>query len=164
MDLVTPGIGLIFWTTLVFLLLLALLRIVAWKPILKAVNERNNAIDEAMKQAEIAREEMKKLQTEHSEMMEKNRQERDKMFAEAREIKEQIIQNAKEETSKMVEKMKTDAKADIESQKQAAINELKQQIAVFSIDIAEKVLQSELQDKTKQEALVETLLNDINLN
>ncbi len=164
MDLVTPGIGLIFWTTLVFLFLLVLLRIVAWKPIITAVNERNNAIDEAMKQAEIAREEMKKLQTEHSEMMEKNRQERDKMFAEAREIKEQIIQKAKDDTSKMVEKMKADAKADIESQKQAAINELKQQIAVFSIDIAEKVLQSELQDKPKQEALVETLLNDINLN
>lgn len=164
MDLVTPGIGLIVWTTLVFLILLVLLRIVAWKPILTMVNKRNDSIEEALKQADIAREEMKKLQDDHAEMVEQTRQERDKMFAEAREMKEQIVQKAKDDTAKMVEKMKADAKADIEGQKQAAINELKEHIAVFSIDIAEKVLKSELEDKGKQEALVNTLLDDVKLN
>lgn len=164
MDLVTPGIGLIFWTTLVFLILMLLLRVFAWKPINKAVNKRNDSIEEALAQAEIARNEMKQLQDDHAQMMEKARAERDQIFADAREMKEQIIQKAKDDTAKMVEKMKADALSDIEGQKQAAINELRQQMASFSIDIAEKVLKSELEDKNKQEALVNKLLDDVKLN
>ncbi|MEA1873760.1 MAG: F0F1 ATP synthase subunit B [Bacteroidota bacterium] len=164
MDIVSPGIGLIFWTTFVFIILLVLLRIFAWKPILSMVNKRNDSIENALKQAEIAREDMKKLQLDHEQMMEQTKQERDKIFAEAREMKEQLMQKAKDETDKMVTKMKTDAKAEIEGQKQAAINELKQQVAVISIDIAEKILKSELEDKNKQEAMVNQLLDDVELN
>jgi len=164
MDLVSPGIGLIFWTSLVFIILLVLLRIFAWKPILTMVNKRNDSIENALKQAEIAREDMKKLQTDHELMMEQAKQERDKIFAEAREMKEQLMQKAKDETDKMVTKMKTDAKAEIEGQKQAAINELKQQVAEISIDIAEKILKSELEDKKKQEVMVNQLLKDVELN
>lgn len=164
MDLVSPGIGLIFWTSFVFIILLVLLRIFAWKPILTMVNKRNDSIENALKQAEIAREDMKKLQTDHELMMEQAKKERDKIFAEAREMKEQLMQKAKDETDKMVAKMKTDAKAEIEGQKQAAINELKQQVAEISIDIAEKILKSELEDKKKQEVMVNQLLKDVELN
>ncbi|MDA3911319.1 MAG: F0F1 ATP synthase subunit B [Bacteroidales bacterium] len=164
MDLVSPGIGLIFWTSLVFIILMILLRVFAWKPILTMVNKRNDSIENALKQAEIAREDMKKLQTDHELMMEQAKQERDKIFAEAREMKEQLMQKAKDETDKMVTKMKADAKAEIEGQKQAAINELKQQVAEISIDIAEKILKSELEDKKKQEAMVNQLLKEVELN
>jgi F-type H+-transporting ATPase subunit b len=164
MDLINPGIGLIFWTSFVFIILMILLRVFAWKPILTMVNKRNDSIENALKQAEIAREDMKKLKTDHELMMEQAKQERDKIFAEAREMKEQLMQKAKEETDKMVTKMKVDAKAEIEGQKQAAINELKQQVAEISIDIAEKILKSELEDKNKQEAMVNQLLEEIELN
>jgi F-type H+-transporting ATPase subunit b len=164
MDLVNPGIGLIFWTTLVFLILLFILRAFAWKPILTMINKRNNSIEEALKQAEIAKEQMKQLQTDHETMMEKARKERDQIFAEARQMKEQLLQKAKDDTSKMVEKMKADALKEIEGQKQAVINELKQQVAEISIDIAENILKSELEDKGKQELLVSKLLKDVKLN
>lgn len=164
MDLVSPGVGLIFWTSFVFLILVVLLRFFAWVPILTMVNKRNDSIEEALKQAETAREKMKKLQADHEQMMEDSRKERDKIFAEAREMKEQLMQKAKDETSKMVDKMKADAKAEIHAQKQAAMNELKQQVAEISIDMAERILKAELDDKKKQETLINQLLDDVKLN
>lgn len=162
--MINPGIGLIFWTTLVFLILLIGLRAFAWKPILKMVNKRNDSIEDALKQAEIAREEMKKLKSDHEDMMQKAREERDAILSDARQMKEDMIAEAKNETSKLIDKMKVDAKADIEGQKQAAINELKQQVAEVSINIAERILKNELEDKAKQESLVNKLIEDVKLN
>jgi F-type H+-transporting ATPase subunit b len=164
MDIVIPGIGLVFWTTIVFIILVFLLAKFAWAPILKSVNKRNDSIEQALKQAEIAREEMDKLKLDHESLAKEARLERDNILSEAREMKEKMFQTAKEETENIVVKMKNNAIADIESQKNAAINELKQQVANVSIEIAEKILKAELEDNLKQEAYVNRLLEDVKLN
>lgn len=164
MELVNPGIGLVFWTTIVFIILIILLTKFAWAPILKSVNKRNDSIEQALKQAEIAREEMDKLKLDHEALVKEARLERDNILAEAREMKEKMFQTAKEETEDIVVKMKNNAIADIESQKNAAISELKQQVANVSIEIAEKILKAELEDNLKQEAYVNRLLENVKLN
>ena len=164
MELVTPSIGLIVWQTLAFLLLLFLLAKFAWKPVLKGIHERERSIETALESAEKAKEEMARLTNENEALLKQARAERDLILKEAKELKDQIVGEAKSsaqvEGAKMIER----AQQEIESQKVAALAEIKGQVSELSLQIAEKVLRHQLEDKSKQEALVSDLLKEVKLN
>ncbi|MDQ7947372.1 MAG: F0F1 ATP synthase subunit B [Pedobacter sp.] len=164
MELVTPGIGLVFWTAIAFICLLILLKKFAWKPILTAIKDREQFIDEALNKAELAKQEMARLTSQNEELMKQARAERDEILKEAKKLKDQIVNDAKttaqSEGAKLIEK----ARIEIENQKKAAVAELKGQVSSLSLDIAERVLRTQLDDKAKQQDLVNNLLKDVELN
>jgi|TARA_B100000902_G_scaffold396274_1_gene456858 F-type H+-transporting ATPase subunit b len=164
MDLVTPDIGLIFWTTLSFLILLFILGKFAWKPILNSVNDRETSILKALKEAENAREEMKNLTADNERILKDARIEREAMIKEARDIKVKMISDAKEEAKTTADAIISQAQEAIENEKKSAMADLKSQMASLSIEIAEKVVKQELSNKDKQLKLVEDMLNDSTLN
>ena len=164
MELVTPEIGLIFWTTVVFSLLLVVLKKYAWKPILSAVDERNKSIEDALKAADKAKEEMLSLNADNERILMEAKKERDILLKEGREIKDSIIAEAKDQAKVNAEKILTIAKEQIINEKMKAITELKNQVANLSIEIAEKILKSELQDLNKQKELVTTAIANKDLN
>lgn len=164
MELLTPSLGLIFWMTFCFLILLVLLKKMAWAPILKMIKERENSIENALASAEKAKEEMKSLKSENERILTEARNERDIMLKEAREIKDKIIAEAKTTAVKEGERLVKTARENIQNEKMAAVTELKNQVAVLSIEIAEKILKTELSSDEKQKTLVKTLLQDVNLN
>ena len=154
MELVTPAIGLIFWTTVVFTLLVLLLKKFAWKPILSAVDERNQSIKNSLAQAEKARNEMSELTANNEKIIAQAKVDRDVILKEARDMKNEIISEAKDKASKEAEKLVSTAKEQISNEKMKAITELKNHVADLSIEMAEKVLSSELSDVSKQKELV----------
>ena len=164
MELVTPSIGLVFWTSVSFICLLIILRKFAWKPILGALQEREQFIDDALNKAELAKQEMARLTSQNEELMKQARLERDEILKEAKVLKDSIVLEAKTsaqtEGAKLIEK----ARIEIENQKKAALAELKGQVSALSLDIAERVLRSQLDDKAKQQDLVANLLKDVELN
>ena len=164
MDLVTPEIGLLFWTTVVFLLLLIVLKKYAWKPILRSVDERNKNIEDALKAADKAKEEMLALNADNERILMEAKKERDVLLKEGREIKENIINEAKDKARIDAEKILKTAKEQITNEKMKAITELKNQVADLSIEIAEIILKSELQDLNKQKELVSSALEKKDLN
>jgi len=164
MELVTPEIGLIFWTTVVFSLLLIVLKKYAWKPILSAVDERNKSIEDALRAADKAKEEMLSLSADNERILMEAKKERDTILKEGREIKESIIAEAKDKAKVDAEKILTTAKEQIINEKMKAITELKNQVATLSIEIAEKILESELQDLNKQKELVTKAIANKDLN
>ncbi|WP_299223652.1 F0F1 ATP synthase subunit B [uncultured Psychroserpens sp.] len=164
MDLITPDFGLVFWTAITFLFLLLILRKFAWKPILGAVSDREEGIKNALKSAENARKEMENLHADNERILKEARAEREAMLKEAREIKNKMIEDAKDQAKEEANKLVAQAQASIETEKQAAIAELKSQVANLSIDIAEKVVREELSNKDKQIKLVESMLGEATLN
>tara|TARA_B110000027_G_scaffold77419_1_gene82487 strand:+ start:70 stop:570 length:501 start_codon:yes stop_codon:yes gene_type:complete len=157
------SIGLFFWQTVIFVLLIFLLKKFAWKPILDAVNEREEGIRSSLKSAEKAREEMASLQSENEDTLKKARLERDGLLKEAREIKQKLIEEAKNEANKEAKKIIIQAQETIESEKNAAIVDLKNQVANLSIEIAEKVLKEKLSEDKAQMNLVKELVKDVTL-
>jgi len=154
MSLVTPAIGLMFWTCIIFTLLIVLLRKFAWKPILTAVDDRNEQINSALKAADKARLEIENLNNDNERILLEAKSERDQLLKEARDIKDNIINEAKEKASNEAENILNAAKSQIENEKMKAITELKNSVAVLSIDIAEKVLKNELKEKSNQEDFI----------
>ncbi len=164
MDLVTPGLGLVFWTGITFLILLWILRKFAWKPILGAVSEREDSIKSALAEADKARQEMQDISADNERILKKARTERDGMLKEARDIKNNLIEDAKKEAKIQANKLMEQAKSSIESEKLAAIADIKNQVAELSMDIAEKVVKDELSNKGKQLKLVDQMLKEAKLN
>lgn len=164
MEFVTPGIGLIFWMSVTFLIVLFLLKKFAWKPILNMIHEREASIEEALASAEKAKREMKELQANNERIINEARAERDKMLKEARETKDAIIAEAKGKAQKEADRLLAIARENIQNEKNAAIADLKNQVATLSIEIAEKILKEHLSSDDKQKALVKNLLQDVNLN
>ena len=156
--------GLFFWQTIIFIGLILLLKKFAWKPILDAVNEREEGIKNALLSADNARKEMQNLQSDNQRILQEARLERDGMLKEAREIKEKMVADAKNEAQAQGLKMIEQAKAAIESEKNAAMAELKLQVSTLSLSIAEKLLKEELSNKEAQTKLVEKMLGDAKLN
>ncbi|SHL69002.1 F0F1 ATP synthase subunit B [Flavobacterium chilense] len=156
--------GLFFWQVLIFVGLIFLLKKFAWKPILDAVNDREQGIKDALLSAENARQEMQNLQADNQRILNEARAERDAMLKEAREMKEKMIADSKNEAQAQGQKMIEQAKAAIESEKNAAMAELKSQVSTLSLSIAEKLLKEELSNKEAQTKLVEKMLGDVKLN
>ncbi|QAA82120.1 F0F1 ATP synthase subunit B [Aequorivita sp. H23M31] len=163
MNIVAPE-SLILWTTIIFILLLFVLRKFAWKPILGAVRGREATINDALAAAEKAKIEMQNMHADNEKLLQEARAEREAMMKEAREIKTKMISDAKEEAKSEANKMVAQAQAAIESEKKSAIAELKQQVAELSVEIAEKVVKRELSDKSKQLELVDQMLGEAKLN
>ena len=156
--------GLIIWTTIIFTLLLIVLKKFAWKPILNSVNERNKSIEEALKAADKAKEEMALLNADNERILTEARVERDRLLKEAREMKNSIINEAKEKANTEADNIVTSAKEQISNEKMKAITELKNTVADLSIDMATMVLKSELKDVDKQKQLVSEALKEAELN
>ncbi|MEW7279358.1 F0F1 ATP synthase subunit B [Aquimarina sp. 2201CG1-2-11] len=156
--------GLFFWQILIFVGLLLLLRKFAWKPILDAVNNREEGIKNALESAEEAKKEMQNLQADNERILNEARAERDGMLKEARQLKENMIADAKTEAQTEADKIVAQAQATIASEKKAAIADLKNQVAGLSVEIAEKMLKKELSGNDKQLELVESMLEDVTLN
>ena len=156
--------GLFIWQVVIFVGLIFLLKKFAWKPILDAVNEREQGIKNALESAENARNEMQNLQADNQRILQDARAERDAMLKEAREMKEKMVADAKSEAQEQGQKMIDQAKAAIESEKNAAMADLKAQVATLSLSIAEKLLKEELSNKESQTKLVEKMLGDVKLN
>lgn len=158
------SVGLFFWQTVLFLALLLLLRKFAWKPILNAVNEREEKIKDSLAQAEKAQKELEVLKAQNEDLLKEARAERDAMIKDAKATAIKMVDDAKTTAKNEGAKLIADARASIESEKAAAIAELKTQVASLSIEIAEKVIKGELSTADKQKAMAEKLAEDINLN
>lgn len=163
-SLIEPGVGLIFWTTITFLLLIFLLGKFAWKPILGAIKTREKNISDALAAAESALKDMRELKSANEAILNQARTDRDSLLKEARETKDSIIAEAKAKANSEAERILASAREQITNEKNAAVAELKNQVASLSIEIAEKILRSELSNDEKQKALVSNLMKDVNLN
>jgi len=164
MELVKPAFGLIFWMCVSFGLILFILKKFAWKPILNMLSEREESIQNALDAAEKAKTEMRLMKSDNERILNEARAERDALLKDAREIREKMIAESKGLANKEGERMLKSARENIQNEKMAAITELKNQVAVLSIEIAEKILKAELSSDEKQKALVKNLLQDVNLN
>jgi F-type H+-transporting ATPase subunit b len=164
MDLITPGIGLIFWQSLTFLIVLLILSKYVWRPIMNALKAREGSIEDALNAAEQAREEMEKLTADNEKLMVEARLERDKIIKDASALASRIREEAKGDASKIADKMIEDAKHTINLEKKAAINEIRNQVAEFSILISEKILRRNLSTDKNQKALIGKYIKDLNLN
>jgi F-type H+-transporting ATPase subunit b len=164
MDLILPDYGLLFWTGLVFCLLLLILVKFVWKPILGAVNAREAKISDALAQAERTKEEMKALQAQNENLLKEARAERDAMIKDAKDVASKMVEESKAKAKVEADKMIVAAKESINAEKAAAIAELKTQVASISLEIAEKVVRGELASNDKQSALAQKLAEGINLN
>jgi F-type H+-transporting ATPase subunit b len=156
--------GLFIVQTALFIFLFLLLKKLAWKPILNAINDREEGIKNALASADEAKKEMQNLQSDNEKLLKEARAERDALMKEAREIKDSIIAEAKGEAKEVATKLIENAQASIEQEKQAALAEIKKQVADLSIGIAESVLKKELASKDDQLKLVEGMLKEVTLN
>lgn len=164
MELVTPGLGILFWQTLTFLIVLALLTKFAWKPITKALRDREASISDALLAAERARSEMQKLQSDNEKLLQEARNERDKILKEAKDAARATVEEAKEKALAEGSRLLEAARTAIQNEKMAALTEVKNQVAVLSLEIAEKLLRKELKEDNAQKALTEKFIGELSLN
>ncbi len=164
MSLLTPSTGLIFWTAVVFTLLIILLKKFAWTPIINSVDERNKTIEEALSSANKAREEMEQLNADNNRILKEAREERDNILKEAKTISEKMVMDAKEKASQESDKILTSTREQIKNEKMKALTELKNHVADLSIEIAEKILKNELKNPKQQQDLIGASLKEAELN
>ena len=158
-----PEIGLVIWTAFIFIVLLIVLRAFAWKPILGALKERENSISESLKSAEAARDEMASLKEDNEKLLASARAERDLIIKEAQASADSFKSEQMAKAGEEVEQFIVKSKAAFESEKNAAIASLRKEAASLSVDLAEKILRRELENKTAQESLVSEYLKEANL-
>lgn len=164
MELVTAHGNLIFWMILMFAILLFILKKYAWKPILKALKDREYSIQEALNSADKAKQEMEALNLDNKKIINDAKKERDLLLKEAKEIKEKIILEAKENAQQEALKIQEVAKQIIENEKLAAIEEMKNQIAILSIEIAKTIIEKQLSNPKENNEIMNNILKDIKLN
>ncbi|MCD9615524.1 F0F1 ATP synthase subunit B [Chryseobacterium sp. NRRL B-14859] len=164
MGIIEPGIGLLFWMTLTFVILLFLLAKFAWKPIVNAVNERETSIVDALNQAKLAKKEMEELKADNERIIREAKIERDAILKEAREIKDRIVGEAKDVAKAEGDKLIEAAKQTINAEKNAAMADIKTQIGALSVNIAESILKQKLDNTEAQNELVQNYINKSNLN
>jgi F-type H+-transporting ATPase subunit b len=164
MQLLTPGIGLIIWQIIVFTLLLIVLAKLAWRPIINSLKDRERSIQEALDTAEKARHEMSQLRSDNERLLNEARAERDRILREAREISNKMREEAQHEAKKTADKIVDDARAAINIEKQAALKDVKVQVAMFSLEIAEKLMNKNLSGDKAQKELVESYVKDLKVN
>jgi F-type H+-transporting ATPase subunit b len=164
MSLVTPGIGLIFWMTLVFIVLLIILKKFAWKPILKSLKEREDKITTSLSMAKQTQEEMKQIKADNEVLLKEARGEREKILKGADEIKNQIISEAKSSAQNEADKIIENARKSIENEKKMAIDDLKKQVAEYSLQIAEMLLNKEMLDSQKEKDFLNEQVDKLHFN
>lgn len=164
MELIKPDLGLLIWMLLSFGVVLYVLARFAWKPILKAIKDRERSISKSLLAAQRAKEEMAKIEFGNEKITALAKLERDNLLKEAKELKDKILEEAKEEAKAEAKKIIDHAVQSVHKEKNEAINEIKNQIAALSVDIAEKILKQKLGDDKKQKELLENLIDNIDLN
>lgn len=164
MKLLTPDLGLLFWTLLSFLVVFFILAKYAWPSIVKGLKDREKSISDSLATAEKVKAEMAQLQSENEALLAKAREERALMLKEAREIKDKIINEAKDQAKLEANKIVVEAQAAIQSQKMAALTDVKNQVGTLVIEVAEKILRRELANKADQEMYIKQLSNEVKLN
>ncbi|WP_298412147.1 F0F1 ATP synthase subunit B [Hydrotalea sp.] len=164
MQLLTPALGLIFWTFIAFIIVLIVLRKYAWKPILSTLKERETGIADAIASAEKMKVEMAALKNENEALMAKAREERAVILKEAKEQSDKMIADAKEKAKQEYERIVADAQTAIMQQKNAALTDVKNQVGALVIEVSEKILHRELSNKAEQERYIQTLVNAVPLN
>jgi F-type H+-transporting ATPase subunit b len=164
MELLTPNPGLVFWTSLTFIILLLILRKYAWPSILRALKVREETIYYALEDAKKAREEVEQMEQKRRLIMAEVRQERDTILKEARSLKTDILEEAGRKAKKESQEMLKQTNQEIRKQRQEALYEIRKTIGRLSLDIAEKLLKEELTDSEKQKKMINTYLNEMNLN
>ena len=164
MDILLPQLGLFFWSTLIFVVLLFLLSKYAWKPIMQGIKDREEGIQGALDEAKKAREEMANLKSDNERLLAEARAERDELLKEARAMKEKMIGDAKSEAEKEAARIVESAREQIRGEKMAALTEIKNQVGALSLEIAEKVLRQELSNPAAQKEVVEKLVKELHLN
>jgi F-type H+-transporting ATPase subunit b len=164
MDLLNPGTGLIIWQALIFIALVILLAKLAWKPILASLKERETSIQQALDQAEKAKLEMASLKADNEKLLREARDERDKILRDAREAASRLNDQAQNDAKKTADKIISDAKAVIQTEKQAALRDVREQVANFSLEVAEKLMKKNLADDKSQKELINTYIKDLKLN
>lgn len=164
MELVKPAIGLVFWMLVSFGIILFILKKFAWKPILSALKSREESIQKALDEASSARLEMANFKNESERILKDAKIERDNIIKEARDAKDAMVAEAKSKAKEEAEKIMRTARETINNEKMAAVTELKNQVAVLSIQIAEKILKQELSSEDKRKALINNLLDEVKMN
>ena len=164
MHLITPALGLFFWTLVAFLIVLFILKKFAWKPILQSLSERETGIADAIASAERLKAEMGQMQAENEKIMAQAREERAAMLKTAKDTSEQIINKAKEDTKQIADRMIAEAQQQIQQQKMAAVTEVKNEIGKLAVDVAEKILKKQLATAEAQNEYASMLTEDIKMN
>jgi F-type H+-transporting ATPase subunit b len=164
MDLINPDIGLIVWMTVSFLILLLLLGKFAWKPVMKMLNEREEKINKALNEANLAREQMKLLAADNERLLIEAKEERDAILNEARKVSQKMYDDAKAKAQEESQRILASAKEDINIEKQKAIADIRNMIAEISLEIAEKVIEQELSDKQKHQQYIDRRIEKLNFN
>jgi F-type H+-transporting ATPase subunit b len=163
-SLVSPAIGTIFWSVLIFALFFLILRKFGWKPILNAVKARDEMIKGSLESAEKAREDMKKLQADNEAILRKAREERETILKEAREVRDKIINEARDKATEEGEKVIEKARQSIEREKNKALAEIHEQVTFLSVEIASKLLGEKLKESDQQNKLIDNYLKEMDLN
>jgi F-type H+-transporting ATPase subunit b len=164
MKLVTPDLGLVIWMSLTFLTVLFLLSKFAWKPILKMIKDREESIEGALQSAEKAKQEMVRLQSNNENLLREAQLEREAMLKAARDAKDAMINDAKATAKAEADRMISLAREAINNEKQAAVTELKNQVAQLSLQVAEKLIREQLSSDEKQKELANKLVAELKLN
>ncbi|MCE2894096.1 MAG: F0F1 ATP synthase subunit B [Flammeovirgaceae bacterium] len=164
MDLLSPGTGLIVWQFIIFVGLFFLLKAFAWKPILASLKEREESIQNALDSAEKAKIEMASLKSDNEKLLKEAREERDRMLKDAKDAANRLHDEAQVAARKNADRIIEDAKAVIHTEKQAALRDVKAQVAMFSLAISEKLIKKNLSEDKQQKELVDTFIKDLKLN
>ena len=163
-SLTTPAVGTLFWSVLIFVLFFLILTKFAWKPILSAVNARDEMIKGSLESAAKAREDMLKLQSDNEAILRKAREERENILKEARDVRDKLISEAKGKATEEAEKLIAKARAGIENEKLKAMSEIHDQVATLSVEIASKLLGEKLKQTGEQEKLIDSYLKEVDFN
>jgi F-type H+-transporting ATPase subunit b len=163
-TLLTPAFGTVFWASIAFLAVLVILRVIAWKPILKALSDREESIGNALREADKAREEMANLNSDNERLLQEARAKRDEMLKESRDMASKLVSDAKANAREAAAKEVESAREAINTERKAAVAELKAEVAKLSVDIAERLLKEELTDEQKQKGLVDKLISESTLS
>ena len=164
MDLLTPGVGLIFWQAVVFLVLVFALSKMAWKPILNSLKQREETIQGSFDAADKARQQMASMQADSEALLKEAREERDKILRDARDAANRLHDQAQTDAKKNADKIIEDAKAVIQTEKNAALRDVKEQVAIFSLEVAEKLMRTNLSDDKAQKDLTNRFVEELKLN
>lgn len=164
MDLLTPGIGLVFWQAIVFIILLFALSKMAWKPILNALKQREETIQGSLDAADKARQQMASMQADSEALLKEAREERDKILRDASDAANRLHDQAKVEARKSADKIIEDAKVAIQTEKNAALRDVREQVAIFSLEVAEKLMKKNLSDDKAQRELTNRFVEELKLN
>ncbi|MBG0781269.1 MAG: F0F1 ATP synthase subunit B [Bacteroidales bacterium] len=164
MELVNPGLGLIFWMTLAFGAVFYILKKFAWPIIIQALKDRERHIEEALQAADRAHEEMKKMQLDNEALLKKAKEERDQIMQEARKLRDKMLEESRIKANEEADRIVENAKVRIENERKAAMTDIKNQIAKISIEIAEMVLREKMKSTETQKAYIDKLIEDRQLN